>query len=279
MTKCVACGGQTKISFRYKNYTFLVCTTCTLSFIDPQFIPKDYTRQYRQNLNYLQYYSVTKKQDQIASGGIISLLSKFYKTPGKLIEIGCSTGNFLDTAQNSGWKVSAVEPNKSAFQLLKKLLPKAQLYNNFLDNKFTKVHKKKYDVVFSSHVIEHTKSPKDFLLNCKKLLKKNGLLIIITPDFANRISRFFQIKPTEHLVYLNKTSSVALFQSSGLRIINMKNASRPKNLKALPLSTTFTNQPILLGAVKIINAVQLHWIFEYACKLFRDDLLIVAKNA
>ena len=43
-----------------------------------------------------------------------------------------------------------------------------------------------FDIVFSHFVIEHTVYPNLFLNECKRVLKKNGLLIIAAPNFLGR---------------------------------------------------------------------------------------------
>jgi len=55
-----------------------------------------------------------------------------------------------------------------------------------------------FDFVVASHIIEHVVNPDNFLFEVKRVLKKNGLLIIITPNLAawfNRILLLFGIQP------------------------------------------------------------------------------------
>ena len=54
--------------------------------------------------------------------------------------------------------------------------------------------KDKFDVVVCYHVIEHIKNPLTFLLNLKKILKKNGYLILGTPDFDSAMARRYENK-------------------------------------------------------------------------------------
>ena len=48
------------------------------------------------------------------------------------------------------------------------------------------VESESYDLVFSHYVIEHTVYPNLFLDECKRALKKDGILIIVAPNFFGR---------------------------------------------------------------------------------------------
>lgn len=55
-----------------------------------------------------------------------------------------------------------------------------------------------FDVIIASHIIEHVANPDHLILEAKRVLKKNGLLIVATPNLAawfNRILLLFGIQP------------------------------------------------------------------------------------
>jgi len=57
-------------------------------------------------------------------------------------------------------------------------------------NKRLPFKNKSFDIVYSIEVIEHLRSPYDFLEECFRILKPNGTLIISTPNTFNLYSRF-----------------------------------------------------------------------------------------
>lgn len=76
--------------------------------------------------------------------------------------------------------------------------------NNGIVSKFGNVEKKwkypnnSFDIVIASHIIEHVVNPDYLLLETKRVLKKDGLLIIATPNLAawfNRILLLLGIQP------------------------------------------------------------------------------------
>lgn len=55
-----------------------------------------------------------------------------------------------------------------------------------------------FDIVIASHIIEHVVNPDHLILEAKRVLKKNGLLIVATPNLAawfNRILLFAGFQP------------------------------------------------------------------------------------
>lgn len=69
---------------------------------------------------------------------------------------------------------------------------------------------KEFDVIFSSELIEHLSNPGLFLEKCSKHLKKDGKLILTTPNafsFFNLFQKIFKKEPpvnTDHTMYFNR---------------------------------------------------------------------------
>jgi 2-polyprenyl-3-methyl-5-hydroxy-6-metoxy-1,4-benzoquinol methylase len=105
----------------------------------------------------------------------------------KLCDVGCGPGFLLSGIKNK--KLFGIENDESAVKTASKY---ARIYKIDLNKKF-KI-KDKFDVVVCYHVIEHIKNPLTFLLNLKKILKKNGYLILGTPDFDSAMARRYKNK-------------------------------------------------------------------------------------
>tara|TARA_Y100001968_G_C19319646_1_gene698535 strand:+ start:311 stop:1048 length:738 start_codon:yes stop_codon:yes gene_type:complete len=64
-----------------------------------------------------------------------------------------------------------------------------------------------FDVVISRHVVEHAIDPRKFLANLFKLVRKNGIVILETPDIEKvLVKRLARTIMLEHLNYFSLTS-------------------------------------------------------------------------
>lgn len=82
----------------------------------------------------------------------------------------------LKNLNNKYWIKSGIEINDFARM-------KAQNNGIKTYNSLDELNKKKFDVITMIHVIEHLKNPVNFLKKITNNLKKNGYIIIETPDF------------------------------------------------------------------------------------------------
>jgi 2-polyprenyl-3-methyl-5-hydroxy-6-metoxy-1,4-benzoquinol methylase len=250
-------------------------------FVDPNQIDAEYPRQYEENISStIGYYKLAEGYDKKSFTERLKELDSLYGRRGMLLEIGCSIGTFLKLARSDGWSVTGVEPNKAICSYLKGEEGNLTVFNAFFDKNFVKTHDSRYDVVYSSDVIEHTSDPVSFLECCKTLLKEGGIIVVITPDFDSILTRLFQIKPKQHMVYLNRENIKKLFKTAGLDVIKVKTIHRYRSIRAMPCSTTFTdasNCSFMMPLVKIINMLKINFVAEIFLDLFNEDLMIVAK--
>jgi len=104
-----------------------------------------------------------------------------------LCDVGCGPGFLLSSIKNK--KLFGIENDQLAIKTASKY---AKIYKIDLNKKF-KI-KEKFDLIVCYHVIEHIKNPITFLINLKKILKKNGYLILGTPDFDSAMARRYKNK-------------------------------------------------------------------------------------
>lgn len=93
---------------------------------------------------------------------------------GKVLDIGCSGGQFLSHFSTKRWERFGVEVDeRAAKEAARKYQIKVKT-GNFLDLIFHQ----KFDLIMFRGVIEHFSDPVKVLKKCSSLLKKNGYLFI-----------------------------------------------------------------------------------------------------
>lgn len=122
-------------------------------------------------------YQFTRKHKQIV---------KLQISSGKnLLDIGCGTGDFINYMCQRGWSVDGVETDKQA-----RLLAINNSGVSIFESLYSK-NLKKYDVITLWHVLEHVYEIKGFVNQLKKLLKKDGLIVVGVPNSASYDANFY----------------------------------------------------------------------------------------
>ena len=219
INKCPVCNCSKKKNYIVKyNIPIVTCTKCDLTYTAKQ--PKNFNDVYSQS-DYLEKsilsYDKNRKY-RIKRFGLerIKLLRK-YKKKGKLLDFGCGTGWFLEGAKNY-FDSYGVEYSDSIREwLLKKFNIKA--FKTLED-----ITHEKFDIITAFDVIEHVPSPLNLLKNLKKKLKKNGIILIYTPNFNSLGFSYLGVNnnllcPPNHLFYFNQGSFNYLCKKVNLKIV------------------------------------------------------------
>lgn len=119
---------------------------------------------------------------------------------GRLLEVGCGTGQMLLAMKDLGWSVEGIDFDPEAVR-------NASLKG--LDVRLGDLAQQGYgdgvfDAIFMSHVIEHVPDPRALLDECFRILKPGGYLVVVTPNGAGWGSRLYGshwrgIEPPRHL--------------------------------------------------------------------------------
>jgi len=120
---------------------------------------------------------------------VIELLKKFVnkRKPNLSLEVGCGDGYFSEMVSNLSKKIAAVDVNK---RIADSVLREKNVTFKIADGRKLPFKGNTFDLVFSVDVVEHIDEDQQFINESLRVLKKNGLLILVTPNkqrFSNRI--------------------------------------------------------------------------------------------
>lgn len=147
----------------------------------------------------------------------INLLNSFGLSNKNILDIGAGTGDFLQAAQKNGWSVTAVEPNQAAAQLVTNKKVNCVANTTGLANN-------SFDVISMWHVLEHVPDLTLQFKELKRLLKKDGVVIIAVPNYksfdAKHYARFWAaFDVPRHLWHFSQNSIKLLAQKNGFKVI------------------------------------------------------------
>lgn len=132
----------------------------------------------------------------------------------KILEIGGGDGFIAKKIHGHGYEITSID----------QILKYPQYFSVVIGNA-TKLdfESEKFDIIFSSHVIAHIDKIESFFAECKRVLKKNGLMIHIVPSTAWSIGTNFW-----HYILLPKFFME--WKKSNLLVTNTNNPNRNMNI-------------------------------------------------
>lgn len=156
-------------------------------------------------------YAVAKK---------VNLISGLLAKPGKLLDIGAGTGDFLIHAKKNGWIVNGVEPNKQARSL-------SNQKGIELDGDTLGYKSNTFDIITMWHVLEHVPDLELQIKEIKRILKPNGYLVIAVPNFRSYDAIYYKsfwaaYDVPRHLWHFSKKSMKSIFEKEKLCLKKIK---------------------------------------------------------
>lgn len=112
-----------------------------------------------------------------------------FQAGGRLLEIGCGTGLFLEEAIRSGrWEVEGIEPTQRAAKYVQENLKIPIHVARFSD---VDLPKQSFDVIAMWNVLEHLDHPIADLHHAYTILKDYGWLVFSIPNLESLEARIF----------------------------------------------------------------------------------------
>lgn len=149
--------------------------------------------------------------------------------PGVMLEVGCSSGNYMSSVRDLGWIVEGVEFSDKAASVARTKgfdVKVGSLESVNLDEK-------KYDLIVGWMVIEHLHDPVQALKKLNTAIKDDGYLVASVPD-TKSLAKFlfkeycYDLHLPNHLYHFTpKTLKLILFKSGWIleRVIWQRNCN------------------------------------------------------
>jgi 2-polyprenyl-3-methyl-5-hydroxy-6-metoxy-1,4-benzoquinol methylase len=138
-------------------------------------------------------FTLNLKQSRVRK--VIKLVEGL-KQRGRLLDIGCSTGDWALFWKKSGWDSYGIDVDAEHVVLAKNKGIKAKLCD--LNDEKIPYQDDYFDVIIAGEIIEHLIDTDSFIIDVLRCLKPNGHLLITTPNlvsFENRLRMLLGIYP------------------------------------------------------------------------------------
>jgi len=158
---------------------------------------------------------------------------EIYVTSGKMVDVGCYTGVFLDLARQRGWQTLGVEPSLWA---ARKAREKGLTVINVPFRKAA-LPGESFDLVTMWDVIEHLHDPLGELRAIRRILRPDGILALSTMNvsclFARLTGRYWPWYMRMHLYYFTPDSITQMLKAAGFTVLSVERHERVVSLRYL----------------------------------------------
>jgi len=135
---------------------------------------------------YTKKYDITSPLNDKTTVIKTKIISKYLKPKSKILVLGCGPGYECKILKNLGHYVVGVDINSKVLKLAKRNCDK--VYRADVTKKLP-FKNKEFDCCIAFELIEHLAFVDNFLRECRRVLKKDGLFILSTPSQSYWLNR------------------------------------------------------------------------------------------
>jgi len=243
--------------------TIVKCRNCGLVYVNPRVKPEMIVSAYTDAVDELY---VSQEEGRLKTfTQALHLVEKYAPLKGKILDVGCAAGFFLNVAQQNGWEVTGVEPGRWLSEWGRKRfaidIKNGVLYDaSFPDECF--------DVVTMWDVLEHTPDPRSELAEVNRILKKGGILLINFPNVGSKLARIAGSKwwffLSVHLYHFTPQTISAMLQKNQFEVVNIGRHYQTLSLEHLVKMTGLYSQGLSNLGLKICSLLRINnWQVPY----------------
>ena len=203
---------------------------------------------------------------------------------GKFLELGAGSGEMLSQFKDLGFNTEGLDLDLKAVKRAKqkglKIYHGDIFSRNFKENT--------YDVIFSSHFIEHVPDPIKVMKESLRILKKDGVFIAITPNISSFLhrclkSKWLNLDPPRHLHMFNADQLIKLMHHAGYKNIEVKSGNYSAatvfyySLNANYWHNRWSIKALFLRFLSLIVRLCLNFL-HYFYPLSGEEIILIARK-
>lgn len=239
--RCNLCGADnTAPVMEIDDFHIVRCRQCGLVYVNPRYgedaLHEIYTESYYDHdgiTNGLEFYGYDdylrdEENIKITFAKRLKTIER-YAAKGRLLDVGCATGFFLDLARGQGWEVVGTEVSDFAARYARERFGLDVRVGTLRD---LGLPSEAFDVVTTWDVIEHVLDPMAELQEMRRILRDDGILSIITPNAGSLMARllgrrweeFRRVR--EHVYFFSGSTLTQMLQKAGFEVLRAESADK-----------------------------------------------------
>jgi 2-polyprenyl-3-methyl-5-hydroxy-6-metoxy-1,4-benzoquinol methylase len=211
---------------RQQNYSLARCSACSVVWLShpPQAeeMHHHYTDAYHKLISAAGETSPWRWQSRKAE------LAEF-KQSGALLDLGCSSGSFLESLPGDSWKLYGIEMSSDCAKRAEARSGAKVFVGDILEAPFPP---ESFDVITCFDVLEHLYEPRRVMAKITEWLKPGGIFYVFVPNIDSAEARVFRshwcgLELPRHLFHYSPASLRYLAKSVGLEEVSLVTSRNP----------------------------------------------------
>jgi SAM-dependent methyltransferase len=149
--------------------------------------------------------------------------------PGRMLDVGCAMGFFIDEAKKRGWQVQGMDVSSFAVEYARSHFGLDVQHGALTELDFPAGS---YDLITLMDVIEHVPDPTAYVRRAAELLRSGGVLVLATPDVDSLPARLAGEKwvgyklSEEHIYYFSVKTLTRMLYDDGFEVVNVRHVGK-----------------------------------------------------
>jgi len=205
-------------------FSLLRCPQCALVWLDNPPKPEEMDKHYGPDYDRLITSSgETSPERWRARREAISQ----HKSAGALLDLGCSSGAFLESLKGPAWQLYGIEMSADAARRAEARSSAQVFVGDILEAPFAP---ESFDVVTCFDVLEHVYEPREVMAKVQEWLKPGGIFYVLVPNIDSAESRVFGsywygLELPRHISHFSPASLRTIGKSAGLEEVRIETHS------------------------------------------------------
>jgi SAM-dependent methyltransferase len=152
-----------------------------------------------------------------------------YKQGGTLLDLGCSSGSFLESLKGEPWKLYGIEMSADGAKTAAARSGAQVFVGDVQDAPFPR---ESFDVITCFDVLEHVYDPRRVMARVGEWLKPGGIFYVLVPNIDSAESRVFGsywhgLELPRHISHFSPASLRSLAGTAGLSEVSVVTRRNP----------------------------------------------------
>jgi len=226
---CALCNCDETVSFiDDRRFHLVKCRRCGLVYINPRPTQEDLSKIYNVSVQGRREIMDSIGYTEFADIHILKSkkflnIVKRYKRKGRLLDIGCATGFFLNLAKHQGFEPFGTDVSKAFCRFAKRKFNLQVFCGTLREASYPNEY---FDVVTMFDVLSHLPTPVEELREVNRILRKEGLLLIETGNRGELNPKAIEVwggvwGSPGHLYHFGTETLIRLLETTGFDCLDV----------------------------------------------------------